>query len=51
MPAYLKIESDSEENIQEAIKMLGLENNKTWAQGERILIQEVYGLDWYHMEF
>lgn len=51
MPAFLEIESDSEESIKEALKMLSLENNKTWAKGERILIQEVYGLDWYNMRF
>ena len=51
MPPYLEIESDSEESIKEAMKLLGLENNKTWEKGERILIQEVYGLDWYNMNF
>ena|SRR3989338_8252176 len=51
MPAYLEIESDSEENIRQAIKLLGLGNNRTWEKGERILIQEVYGLDWYNMNF
>lgn len=51
MPAYMEIEGNSEENVNEAIKLLGLENNKTWAKGERILIQEVYGLDWYNMMF
>ena len=51
MPAYLEIESDSEESIKEAIKLLELENNKTWERGERILIQDVYQLDWYSMKF
>lgn len=51
MPAYLEIEGTSEENVKEAIKLLGLENNKTWAKGERILIQDTYGLDWYNMKF
>lgn len=51
MPAYLEIESDSEESVKEAIKLLGLENNKTWAEGERKLIQEIYNLDWYKMKF
>ena len=51
MPPYLEIESDSEESIKKAIELLGLENNKTWEKGERILIQEVYGLDWYKMNF
>ena len=51
MPAYMEIEGKSEEHIKEALALLGLKNNKTWAQGERILIQETYGLDWYHMKF
>ncbi len=51
MPAYLEIEGTSEEHIKEAIAMLGLEKNKTWARGERILIQDTYGLDWYAMSF
>ncbi len=50
-PPYLEIESDSEENIKEAIKLLGLEDNKTWEKGERTLIQEIYGLNWYNMNF
>ncbi len=34
MPAYMEIEGASEESVNEAIKLLGLENNKTWAKGE-----------------
>lgn len=51
MPAFLEIEGNSEDHIQEALALLGLENNPTWATGERILIQERYGLDWYQMRF
>ncbi len=51
MPAFLEIEGISEVHVKEAITLLGLEKNKTWAKGERILIQEVYGLDWYAMKF
>ena len=51
MPAFLEIEGDSEEIIKEIIKLLDLEKNRTWEKGERILIQEVYGLDWYQMKF
>ncbi len=51
MPAYLEIEGTSDESIREAMQMLGLENNATWAKGERILIQDTYGLDWYDMRF
>lgn len=51
MPAFLEIEGKDEENIKEAIKLLGLEKNPTWAKGERILIQDTYKLDWYNMSF
>jgi len=51
MPAFLEIEGTSEEHVKEGMKMLGLEENRTWAKGERILIQEIYGLDWYQMSF
>ena len=51
MPAYMEIEGTSEEHVRKAIKLLGLEKNPTWAKGERILIQETYGLDWYEMRF
>lgn len=51
MPAYLEIEGTSDESVREAMKMLGIENNATWAKGERILIQDTYGLDWYDMKF
>ncbi len=51
MPPYLEIEGSSEEHVREAIKLLGLENNRTWARGERLLIQTVYNLDWYKMKF
>lgn len=51
MPPYLEIEGTSEQYIKDAMTMLALENNKTWAEGERTLIQNVYGLDWYSMQF
>ena len=51
MPAFLEIEGKSEEHIREAIKLLDLESNRTWAEGERLLIQKIYGLDWYDMRF
>ena len=51
MPPFLEIEGKSEEHVKEAMALLGLEKNRTWAKGERILIQEVYGLDWYNMRF
>lgn len=51
MPAFLEIEGNGEEHIIEAMKLLGIENNRTWNDGERTLIQDVYGLDWYDMKF
>lgn len=51
MLPFLEIEGESEKHIQEALVLLGLEKNPTWATGERILIQERYGLDWYQMRF
>jgi len=51
MPAFIEIEGDSEQHVRDAITLLGLENNPTWAKGERILIQETYNLDWYDMRF
>lgn len=51
MPALIEIEGKSEEHVKEAITILGLESHKTWANGERILAQEVYGLNWYDMKF
>ena len=32
-------------------QILGVEKNRTWNQGERVLIQDIYGLDWYKMYF
>jgi len=51
MPAYLEIEGTSEESVREAIALLGLAQNPTWAKGERVLIQDMYRLDWYQMHF
>jgi len=51
MPPFLEIEGVSEKSVKDAIELLGLENNRTWAKGERILIQDIYELDWYDMKF
>ncbi|MEX1013731.1 MAG: CYTH domain-containing protein [Candidatus Paceibacterota bacterium] len=51
MPAFLEIEGNSESHIKEAMELLKIENNRTWTDGERTLIQDVYNLDWYDMEF
>ena len=51
MPAFLEIEGKSESHVKEAMKLFGVSKNRTWAKGERTLIQEIYGLDWYSMKF
>ena len=51
MSPFLEIEGTSEKHVNEAIKLLDLEKNRTWAEGERTLIQKVYRLDWYSMKF
>ncbi len=51
MPAYLEIEGSDEANIMEAVQLLDLGRNRTWNKGERTLIQQIYGLDWYDMRF
>jgi adenylate cyclase, class 2 len=51
MPPYMEIEGTSEEHIHEALALLELTGNNTSAEGERVLIQETFGLDWYQMRF
>ncbi len=51
MPAYMEIESPSEDAVNGAIKALGLEGHAASPEGERKLIQNSYGLDWYDMRF
>lgn len=51
MPAFLEIEGNSEEHVKEAMKLLSIENNRTWADGEKTLIENIYKLDWYNMNF
>ena len=51
MPVFLEIEGESEEHVKEAMKILSLENNRTWADGERTLIDKIYKLDWFNMKF
>lgn len=51
MPAFLEIEAPSEDSVRKAIEILHLDNNDKWPKGERILIQEIYKLDWYDMRF
>ena len=45
MPAYLEIEGKSHEHVQEAIKLLNLENYKSIGEGERVLIKKEYRLE------
>lgn len=51
MPAYLEIEGNSHEHVQEAIKLLKLENHRSIGEGERVLIEKEYGLNWSNMRF
>ena len=51
MPAYLEIEGTSHEHVQEAIKLLNLEEHTSIGEGERKLITEKYGLNWFDMRF
>ncbi len=51
MPAFLEIEGLSETSVRKAIGLLGLEKNEKWPKGERILIQDIYKLNWYEMRF
>lgn len=51
MPAFLEIEVEEEKDIDEMIKNLGLEQNETWNDGERKLIEGKYQLNWSEMRF
>jgi len=51
MPAYLEIEGKDHEHVQEAIKLLELMDYKSIGEGERLLIEKEYGLNWSDMRF
>ncbi len=51
MPPFVEIEGESADHVAEAIKLLELTNNKTWNQGERMLVQDEYKLNWFNMKF
>lgn len=51
MPPFLEIEGHSEAHIKKAMKLLGIEKNRTWNDGEKSLINKVYNLDWNTMKF
>lgn len=50
-PAFLEIEGKSEKHVREAMTLLGISKNRTWAKGERLLIENIFGRDWYEMRF
>ena len=51
MPAYLEIEGKSHEHVQEAIQLLKLGAHRSIGEGEKVLIEKEYGLDWHDMRF
>ncbi len=51
MPAYLEIEGKTHEHVQEAIKILNLESHESIGEGERVLINKKYKLNWCDMRF
>ncbi len=51
MPAYLEIEGESEEQLHQAIALMGLEGHKAVSEGERTLIEREYKLNWHAMKF
>ncbi len=51
IPTYVEIEGKGKEHLQEAIDLFNLGSHKTANRGERILIEEEYGVDWYDMRF
>ncbi len=51
MPAYLEIEGKNHAHVQDAIKLLNLEEHRSIGEGERLLIEKEYGLNWCDMRF
>lgn len=51
IPTYIEIEGINNKHIQEALKLLGLQNNPIWNQGERLLIDNYYHKNWYDLKF
>lgn len=51
MPPYLEIEAGGEAEIRRAIESVGLSGHKTSSEGERVLIETEYGLNWHDMQF
>lgn len=51
MPAYLEIEGKNEDHLHEAIRLLNLQNHEAVSDGERVVIESKYKLDWHNMKF
>ena len=51
MPTYLEIEAESEKEIVDMMKKLDLGKLSTWNEGERVLIERKYQLNWHDMRF
>ena len=51
MPTYLEIEGKNEKHIQQAIKLLSIGDLEQSAEGEKILIERKYKLNWHNMKF
>ena len=51
MPAFIEIEGKSEKHVNDGIKLLDLVSNRTYAEGEKKLIRDIYKLDWFNMKY
>lgn len=51
IPSFLEIEAPSQEEVASMIHKLELEKHERFPTGERRLVEEKYGLDWYAMHF
>ncbi len=51
MSPYLEIEGKSDKHIQQAIKLLKLASYEQSAEGERVLIERKYKINWFDMRF
>ncbi len=51
MPSYVEIEGSSDAHIREALALFGLGGHRISSEGERVLIQDTFGKDWYDMRF
>lgn len=51
MPPYLEIEGLSEQHVNEMIDLLELRQHTAVSDGERVLIEKLYNLDWTNIRF